>query len=84
MGIYTVTFERIGRTHNIPPQTFKADDGGKLAEHIHKFARKHLRSRDYDVDFNLADNGTGAGSILCGMHCGGRFTISAETSLAGA
>lgn len=70
---YRVTFERIGRNHSVDPLETKAEDADALADAVHRYARKHLRSRDYDVDLDLD---AGKGCIICGMHDGGRFTIS--------
>lgn len=71
---YRVTFARIGRNHSVEPLEAKADDADALAEAIHRYARKHLSSRDYDVDLDLD---AGKGCIICGMHNGGEFTIAA-------
>lgn len=70
---YRIIFDRIGRNHGVEPLVTKAADADDLADKVHRFARKHLRSRDYDVDLNMDK---GEGFITCGMHCGGRFTIT--------
>lgn len=72
MDCYEVTFERIGRNHNVARLGVEAADADELSEAIHKYARRHLRSQDYEVVVDLEKS---EGSILCGMHCGGRFTI---------
>lgn len=71
---YRIEFERIGRNHAIAPliANGSADD---ITDAVHKYARKHLRSSDYDVDLSLERMN---GSIICGMHIGGRFTIHKE------
>ena len=71
---YRVTFERIGRNHSVVPLVAKAVDAHDLADLIHQYARKHLRSRDYDV---VVDLEAGKGYIACGMHSGGEFEIGA-------
>ena len=79
MKTYRITFDRIGRNHNVAPMLAKVDDAApaeQLAAYIHKHARPHLRSRDFDVFVEL-DKGTGF--IACGMHTGGEFTIRLET-----
>lgn len=73
MTQYRVTFERIGRNHNVAPLVTKAEDGEALALRIEKYARPHLRSRDVEVAVNLAG---GSGYIICGMHNGGEFAIA--------
>lgn len=75
MKTYRVTFERIGRNHHVAPMTAKVVDTDQLAEYIHKHARPHLRSRDYDVIIDLEK---GTGSIACGFHSGGEVTITQE------
>lgn len=74
MDCYEVTFERIGRNHNVARLGVEAADADELSAAIHKYARSHLRSRDYEV---VVDLQKGDGFIACGMHCGGRFTITA-------
>ena len=74
MTCYCVTFERIGRNHNVAALGVDVANADELAEEIHKYARPHLRSADYEVCVDLE---TGEGSIICGMHCGGQFTIEA-------
>ncbi len=75
MKTYHVTFERIGRNHNVAPLVAAVADADDLATRIHKYARPHLRSRDYVVDLDLAE---GSGFISCGMHSGGEFKIRPE------
>lgn len=75
MTSYRVTFKRIGRNHAVPDLVTKAADADDLAVAVHKYARKHLASRNYNVAVDL---GEGTGFIACGMHNGGEFTIRAE------
>ncbi len=70
-----VTFERIGRNHNVAPLRTTAPTPELLEHAIYKHARPHLRSRDVEVILN--DDLTG-GVIACGMHSGGAFTIKQE------
>lgn len=62
--IYTVTFERIGRRHDLPAQQFIAAD-----------ARRHLMSSDIVVHVDLEAM---KGSIGFGRH--GRFSIAEEAA----
>lgn len=78
MKTYHVSFERIGRNHSVAPMIAKVEDADQLADYIHRHARPHLRSRDYDVELEIAEDGNGKGAIVCGMHCGGEFTIRPE------
>lgn len=78
MSRYVVTFDRIGRTHDVLPLVATAADADHLATLIYKYARDYLLSRDVDVVVDLAGM---RGDILCGFHSGGQFTIEA---LAGA
>lgn len=72
MVTYRVSFDRIGRNRQVPALITQAADGYGLAETIAKYAREHIASRGFEVDIDLE---TGNGMIVCGMHCGGRFTI---------
>ena len=71
---YTVTFERVGRNHNVAPLTAHAVDADHLAEEIYRYVRPHLRSRDVDVTVDMAE---GKGYIHCGFHNGGTFAVAA-------
>lgn len=74
MTTYRVAFERIGRTHNVPPFTCEAATPDELAERVHRHARQYLTSRDYDVDVLSNDDGhTGKVSIGWGRFGGGTF-----------
>lgn len=53
---YRVTFDRIGRNHNPPLLETEAKDADDLAYAVHRHARPHLGSRDYEVDVNLETN----------------------------
>lgn len=72
MSKYTIRFDRIGRTHDVPPLHTEAEDAELLAGVIYRYARKYLGSRDVNV---LADLDEMRGSIICGMNNGGSFTI---------
>ena len=73
MTSYRITFERIGRTHDVPALVTTARDAEHLAAQIGKYARKHLRSPNYDV---FIDETERTGFIVCGMHNGGTFNIA--------
>lgn len=70
---YTITFDRIGRHHNIGAATFTADNVTDLAEEIWKHARPYLRSNDVEV---YADIDAGTGRIAAGGRTAGTFTIT--------
>ena len=67
-----VTFERIGRTHNVDPLDI-ADYLGPddIANAVHKYARRYLASRDVQVIVSDDDRVT----IYAGMHVGGTGQI---------
>lgn len=69
---YRVTYERIGRRHDIPPLVRVAAGADHLAELIHDDARQYLGSREVEVAVDLE---TLDGAIFCGVQVGGRFTI---------
>ena len=82
-GTYRVAFKRIGRNHDVEDIIAKVNDFDELAEHIYAYARPYLRSRDFEVTFEVCD-GEGDGYIFCGMHSGGDFTITIEQPASGA
>jgi hypothetical protein len=69
---YRVMFDRIGRKKEVAPLTVDARDADELAEHIYRYARPHLLSRDVEVS---ADLEAGKGIVFCGFNNGGTFTI---------
>lgn len=74
MSTYRVTFERIGRNHNVPPTTVEANDPDELAERVYRYARQYLLSRDFDVDVLSEDDGhTGKVAIGWGRFGAGTF-----------
>jgi len=73
MTHYLVEFQRIGRTHTVPPSTLTVVGEADLCRQIRAIARPFLRSRDFDV---CVDTETGKGFLACGMHNGGEFTVS--------
>lgn len=79
---YRVTFDRIGRNHDVPPLDTEATNADTLASAIYDYARPHLLSRDLEVDLFLPDPDLpagvpdGGGVILCGFQSGGGFTIA--------
>lgn len=71
---YRVTFDRIGRNHNVPVfDSSLACNAGELAEQICRYANRHLRSRDVEV---VIIDDLQNGYISCGGRPGGGFTIS--------
>lgn len=72
MFTYTVTFDRVGRKHDVAPLVVEAADAFDLAERIYGYVRPHLASRDVEVI--TPDEGTGY--INCGFNNGGSFTVS--------
>lgn len=91
-----VTFDRIGRNHAVPPLPATIDldaslakSADKLAGQVFTYARRHLASRDVDVEVGLnppvggllaatfaANTKIGGGHILCGFNSGGRFEVT--------
>lgn len=72
---YKVSFERIGRNHDVPPACYRLAEGhdaDELAFHIYGTARPYLLSSDVDV---LVDLAAMKGKILTGFHLAGKFTI---------
>lgn len=72
MPTYRVTFDRIGRNHEVRPLECERGNEFGLIESIAIHARPHLRSRDFDV---VLDKCGTKGFIACGMHSGGDFTV---------
>lgn len=77
MKTYTVTFDRIGRNHDVRPLTIGADDEAELAEAVYRYARPHLRSRDVEV---VVDLEVGKGNIFAGFNNGGTFSVAESAS----
>lgn len=72
-GAYQVTFERIGRNRGVAPLQLVVDGEADMARKVRAYARPHLRSRDFDV---CIDAETMTGFFACGMHDGGKFSIT--------
>ena len=64
----TITFERIGRNHNVAPLTVESDNSDVIAEAVYRLARKHLVSREVDV---IVDLEAGQVFIVAGYNNGG-------------
>jgi hypothetical protein len=74
----TVTFDRIGRNHNVAPLVEWVTgpiDPDALAEGIYHYARPHLASRDIEVAVDLDK---GQVFIFAGFNNGGGGTIAVE------
>lgn len=75
---YRVTFDRIGRRHDVPPLEAEAATLGELGDRIYDYARPNLASRDVDV---LYDPDTRAGVVMVGgMRNAGNFTVEELTA----
>lgn len=70
---YKVTFDRVGRNHNVAPLEATVIHDEELAERIYKHARPHLGSRFIEVEVDLDEM---RGWIVCGMRIGGTFTLA--------
>jgi len=80
MSTITVTFTRIGRTHEVPPlyvdlNTDAPAVADRLAQAVHAYAGRFLMSADYAVDLDIS---TGRGVIGFGRY--GEFTFTPITS----
>jgi len=74
----TVTFDRIGRNHNVAPLVEWVTgpiDPDALGEGIYHYARPHLASRDVEV---VVDPDMGKVFIFAGFHNAGEGTITVE------
>lgn len=72
MSAYIVEFERIGRSHDVPPLTTTAESAAHLAEQVYDYARRFLGSKGYTVVVDLDEM---SGSIEAGRF--GAFTVKA-------
>jgi hypothetical protein len=78
---YLITFDRLGRTHDVPPLNTEAYNTDDLGDRILSYARPYLGSRDIDIylgsrDIDIYTSPDGRrGFILCGLRNGGTFTI---------
>lgn len=73
LPVYTVTFDRIGEHHDVPPITVTARDANHLAEQIHDHARPRLGSKVVHV-VALLDEMRGY-ILVGGCRPAGTFTI---------
>jgi uncharacterized protein YllA (UPF0747 family) len=73
---YRCTFNRIGRTHDVPQQDFVAGDAQELASAVYPFVRRFCASRGVEV---ITDLVKGEGLVIAGGRQVGRFTIEALT-----
>lgn len=73
---YTVTFDRIGRNHNVAPMTFEdVSDPDELAGLIYERCKRYLMSRYFEVEVDLDEL---TGRFYAGMRAAGSFTIAAS------
>lgn len=70
MATYLFQFDRIGRNHSVPELTVEAGSGDEMAEHVLKYARRFLASRDIDVAVLADDTSEKTGVVSIGF---GRF-----------
>ncbi|WP_293783599.1 hypothetical protein [uncultured Aeromicrobium sp.] len=70
---YLVSFERVGRRHDVAPLKVSASDVFDLAEKIYRYVRPMLASREIEV----VTPDEGKGSILAGgFRNAGGFTVT--------
>jgi hypothetical protein len=74
MALYRLTFNRIGRDHNIGVREVEADDADQLAALVAQLARRHLASSGFVVAVDLE---RGKGLIEGGRF--GEFAIEEAT-----
>lgn len=79
---YRITFDKIGRNHNVPPiAVASAEDdevANRIARQVFHAARGHLLSTDVNVTVELGEApGTGGqGYITAGFQTVGTFTVT--------
>lgn len=69
---YIITFDRVGRNHDVKPLIVEAESPDRVARKIFGYVKPMLASRDVEVRIDLE---AGNGSILCGFNIGGTFQI---------
>src|ERR1700754_2043874 len=74
---YRVTFDRIGRNHNVSALVAQADGPNHLADQILAHARPHLMSRDISVAF---EEDMLSGWIFAGVRTASTFKIERPES----
>ena len=70
---YTITFDRIGRRHDVGPLIVTGTER-EMANAVYELGGRFLVSSDYDVLYSVEE---GKGFFLCGAQSGGNFTIEA-------
>lgn len=77
MATIRCDFERVGRRRYAPPFTTDVLDADALAYEVHRYVRRFLASRDYEVDVEWPTAGEdGAGEIYAGGRHVGHFTAT--------
>ena len=72
----TITFERIGRSHDVPNLVVDDSDDEALMNEIYDYARPHIASRDLEVLYNTESR---SGYLLVGgFRNAGSFTLGGE------
>ena len=78
---YRIAFDRIGRNHNAPPIAITAPDDDPaqaIAKQVFTHVLPRVNSREVNVEVELAEDcRSGKGTIFCGFHIGGTFTVTA-------
>jgi len=72
MSTYRATFDRISRDHHVASLEVQGD-ADAIAEQIFRYAKPRVASRDITV---VVDLGKMVGTIFCGFHVGGSFTLT--------
>lgn len=72
MSGYLATFDRISRNHDVAPLAVSGD-AEDIAEQVYRYARDKVVSQDLEV---VVDLGELRGTIFCGFHVGGSFTLT--------
>jgi hypothetical protein len=73
---YTITFDRVGRNHNVPNLVTGTADAQVIAEEVYRIARRNCGSRDLEVTVDMEAM---KGHIYAGFHNAGSFTIAEDT-----
>lgn len=72
MKTYRIWFERIGRTHLVPPLITEADSVEQLTDNIQAYGRRYLNGTGTGLTVSTVE---GWGEFLCGDESGGTFRI---------
>ena len=70
---YTISFDRVGRNHNVPDLTVGTLDPDAVMDEVLRVAGKHCGSRDLEVAVSTEEM---RGLIFAGCRNAGSFTIT--------